>query len=177
VTASDLRFWGSGRVGDGNGPSPIEKTSLIVHLHCISVNTSAKGAGVISPSRAHKRDHQRQPRVARKEKGEGEASGHAIARITGSRSPPPASVVRGLTPRPFARLQIHTRTRRRPPPPLTPTPRRRRRRRRQRRQRPHTRPITKPPARLQAVSKGEVHHKPLMQSRCRRKATVATVMQ
>jgi len=90
VTASDLRYWGSGRVGDGNGPSLIDQTSLIVHLHCISVNTSAKGAGVISPSRAHKRDHQRQPRVARKEKGEGEASVHAITRITRSRSLAPA---------------------------------------------------------------------------------------
>jgi len=156
VTASDLRFWGSGRVGDGNGPSRIDQTSFKVHLHCISDNTSAKGAGVISPSRAHKRDHHRQPRVAGKEEGAGEASVRAITRITRSRSPPLSSGGRGLTPRPSPRPQIHTRTRRRPPPPLTPTPRRRRRRRRQRRQRPHTRPISKPPARLQAGSKGEV---------------------
>jgi len=127
-----------------------------VHLHCISVNTSVTGAGVISRSRAHKRDHHRQPRVAGKEKGAGEASVRAITRITRSRSPPPDSAGRGLTPRPSPRPQIHTRTRGRLPPPLTPTSRRWRRRRWQRRQRPHTHPIAKPLARLQAVSKGEV---------------------
>ena len=89
MAASEVRCWGSGRVGAGNGPSRIDQTALIVHLHCISVNTPATCAGVISPSRAHKRDHHRQPRVAGKEKGAWEASVRAIKRITRSRSPPP----------------------------------------------------------------------------------------
>jgi len=156
VAASELRCWGSRRVRAGNGRSRIGQSALIVHLHCLSVNTSATGAGAISRSRADKRDHYRQPREARTEKGAGEASVCAITRITRSRSPPPALEGRGLTPLPSPSPQIHTRYSGRRLPPLTPTPRRRRRRRRQRRQRPHTHPIAKPPARLQAVSKGEV---------------------
>jgi len=89
VAASEVRCWGSGRVGAGNGPSRIDQTAFIVHLHCISVNTPATCAGVISPSRANKRNHHRQPSVAGKEKGAWVASVRAITRIPRSRSPPP----------------------------------------------------------------------------------------
>ena len=156
VAASELRCWGSGRVGAGNGPSRIDQTAFTVHLQCIFVHTSATGAGVTSAWRAHKRDHHTQPRVAEKEKGAGEASVRAITRITRSRSPNNASAGRGLTPHPSPRPQIHTRNRGRPQPPLTPTPRRWWRRRLQRRQQSHTSQIAKPPARLRAVSKGKV---------------------